>query len=102
MASNSDGSDNVTAASEHVRTMDAKKYVPVVMKEEVQWLTDMALGRGADSTEYDLWEDKLSSVQVRPVSASLDHRRRKIDFTGGAPTWYFIVLWRTSRYSTTI
>ena len=52
--------------------MDASKYVPVVLKEEVPWLTDMGLGRGVDNTKHDPWKDK-SSVQVRPISPTLDN-----------------------------
>ena len=52
--------------------LDASKYVPVVLKDEVPWLTDMGLGRGVDNTKRDPWKDK-SSVQVRPISLNLDN-----------------------------
>ena len=52
--------------------MAANKYIPVVLKEEVPWLTDMGLGRGVDNTKHDPWKDK-SSVQVRPISPTLDN-----------------------------
>ena len=45
---------------------------PVVSPEEVQWLTDIGLGRGIDNTKHNPWKYK-SSFQVRAISKSLDN-----------------------------
>ena len=44
----------------------------VVSPDEVQWLTDLGLGRGVDATKVDLWKEK-SSFQVQSISTSLDN-----------------------------
>ena len=51
---------------------EMEKITPVVTPDEVQWLTDMGLGRGVDATKADLWKEK-SSFQVQSVSKSLDN-----------------------------
>ena len=48
------------------------KVKPVVSPDEVQWLTDLGLGRGVDATKSDLWKEK-SSFQVQAVSKSLNN-----------------------------
>ena len=45
---------------------------PVVSPNEVQWLTDLGLGRGVDATKPNLWKEK-SSFQVQAVSKSLNN-----------------------------
>ena len=51
---------------------EMKKVDPVISSDEVQWLTDMGLGRGVDATKSDLWKEK-SSFQVLSISKSLDN-----------------------------
>ena len=48
------------------------KVKPVVSPNEVQWLTDLGLGRGVDATKPNLWKEK-SSFQVQAVSKSLNN-----------------------------
>ena len=48
------------------------KINPVVSPHEVQWLTDLGLGRGVDATKPNLWKEK-SSFQVQTVSKSLSN-----------------------------
>ena len=68
MASNSDGSTNVPLLS--FTSLDTEKYIAAVSAEEVQWLTDIGLGRGVDNTKHNPWKYK-SSFQVREISPSL-------------------------------
>ena len=69
MASSS--AKSVTTASTDT-TSETKKTLATVSQDEVQWLTDMGLGRGVDATKADLWKEK-SSFQVQSVSKSLDN-----------------------------
>lgn len=48
------------------------KIKPVVSPDEVQWLTDLGLGRGVDATKPNLWKEK-SSFQVQAVSKLLNN-----------------------------
>ena len=48
------------------------KVKPVVSPDEVQWLTDLGLGRGVDATKPNLWKEK-SSFQVQVASKSLNN-----------------------------
>ena len=48
------------------------KIKPVVSPDEVQWLTDLGLGRGVDATKPNLWKEK-SSFQVQAASKSLNN-----------------------------
>ena len=54
------------------RSSETKEVAPVISPDEVQWLTDMGLGRGVDATKVDLWKEK-SSFQVLSISKSLDN-----------------------------
>ena len=69
MASYSDGSSNAPLFSR--TSSDTEKYIAAVSPEEVQWLTDIGLGRGIDNTKHNPWKYK-SSFQVRTISESLD------------------------------
>ena len=53
-------------------TVGHGKIKPVVSPDEVQWLTDLGLGRGVDATKPNLWKEK-SSFQVQAVSKSLNN-----------------------------
>ena len=55
-----------------VATVGYGKIKPVVSPDEVQWLTDLGLGRGVDATKPNLWKEK-SSFQVQAVSKSLNN-----------------------------
>ena len=48
------------------------KIEAVISPHEVQWLTDLGLGRGVDATKSNLWKEK-SSLQVQTISKSLDN-----------------------------
>ena len=51
---------------------ESGKTIPVVSPDEMQWLTDLGLGRGVDATKPNLWKEK-SSFQVQSISKSLDN-----------------------------
>ena len=73
MASSSEIDENsVPTVSNKDSLLVTKKIRPIVSPDEVQWLTDMGLGRGVDATKANMWKEK-SSFQVQSVSKSLDN-----------------------------
>lgn len=69
MASSSGKSESTASTN---TTSETNKTVAIVSPDEVQWLTDMGLGRGVDATKANLWKEK-SSFQVQSISESLDN-----------------------------
>ena len=61
------------------------KPAPLVSVGEIQWLTDMGIGRGVDATKSNLWKNK-SSFQVQTISKSLDNII--VTDEGGARNYY--------------
>ena len=71
-SSSSKGEKNALVVSKGDDSSETKKAARVISPDEVQWLTDMGLGRGVDATKSDLWKEK-SSFQVQSISKSLDN-----------------------------